>query len=96
MSSSRAPRADGFVSFERAALGESIPRRFAQQVAAGPDRIAVAMGADTLTYAQLDARANRVAHAVLAARGDRSEPVACVVEQGLALIGTILGVLKAG
>ena len=96
MSSVRAPRADDFVWFERVALEQSIPRRFAQQVAAGPDRIAVAMGADTLTYAQLDARANRVAHAVLAARGDRSEPVACVVEQGPALIATILGVLKAG
>ncbi len=96
MSKSRVPRPDGFVPFERAAIEQSIPRRFAQQVAAGPDRTAVAMGPDALTYAQLDAWASRVAHAVLAARGDRLEPVACVVEQGLALIATILGVLKAG
>ena len=96
MPSSRLSRPPGFVPFERAAIEQSIPSRFAQQVAAGPERTAVAMGPDALTYAQLDAWANRVAHAVRAARGDRPEPVACVVEQGLALIATILGVLKAG
>ncbi len=96
MSSSRLPRPGGFVPFERGAIEQSIPRRFAQQVAAGPSRTAVALGPVALTYAQLDAWANRVAHAVLAARGDRPEPVACVVGQGLALIATILGVLKAG
>ena len=96
MSKSRVPRPDGFVPFERGAIEQSISRRFAQQVAAGPDRTAVAMGPDALTYAQLDAWASRVAHAVLAARGERPEPVACVVQQGLPLIATILGVLKAG
>lgn len=90
------PVADGFVPFERAAIEQSIPRRFAEQVAAGPDQIAVKFGPGALTYAQLDERANRVAHAVLAACGDRPEPVACVIEQGLSLIAAILGVLKAG
>ena len=96
MPSSLLARPHGFVPFERAAIQQSIPSRFAGQVTAGPERVAATMGPDSLTYAQLDAWSNRVAHAVLAARGDRPEPVACVVEQSLALIATILGVLKAG
>jgi amino acid adenylation domain-containing protein len=85
----------GFAPFERAAIEQGIPRRFAEQVAAGPDRLAVKFGSDALTYAGLDARANRVAHAIRA-RGARPDPVALVIDQGPSLIAAILGVLKAG
>ena len=86
---------EGFVPFERAAIEQSIPRRFAQQVAAGPDRLAVKFRSTSLTYAELDRRADRVARAILA-RGIRAEPVAVVVEQGLSLLPAILGILKTG
>ncbi|MFI5373091.1 MAG: AMP-binding protein [Candidatus Rokuibacteriota bacterium] len=86
---------EGFVPFERAAIEQSIPRRFAQQVAAGPDRLAVKLRSASLTYAELDRRADLVARAIRA-RGIRAEPVAVVVEQGLSLLPAILGTLKTG
>jgi hypothetical protein len=73
---------EGFVPFERSAIERSIPCRFAGQVAAGPDRLAVKVGSASLTYAELDRRANQVACAILAA-ATRPGPVALVVDQGL-------------
>src|SRR5262249_23263623 len=84
-----------FVPFERAAVEQSLVRRFADQVTNGPGRFAVKAGASHLTYAELDRYANRVAHAILA-RGRRPEPVAVIVHQGLSVIPAILGVLKTG
>jgi len=89
------PPTEGFVPFERAAIEQSIPQCFARQVTAGPDRLAVKFGPDSVTYATLDRWANRVAHTVPAARA-RSNPVALVVDQGASLIAAILGILKAG
>jgi amino acid adenylation domain-containing protein len=86
---------EGFVPFERSAIEQSLARRFAEQVIKGPTRLAVKVGSSCLTYAELDRRSDRVAHAILA-RGLRPEPVAVVVDQGLAVIPAILGVLKAG
>ena len=88
------PDPDGFVPFERAALEQTIARRFAEQVERFPDRPAVKAGSSQLTYAELDQRSNRIAAAILA--GGRSEPVAIVLDQGLAVIPAIFGVLKAG
>ena len=86
---------EGFVPFERSAIEQSIPCRFAGQVAAGPDRLAVKVGSASLTYAELDRRGDQVARAILAA-ATRPGPVALVLDQGLSLIPGILGVLKAG
>ena len=86
---------EGFVPFARAAIDQSIPRRFARQVAAGPDRLAAKFRSTSLTYAELDRRADHVARAILA-RGNRAEPAAVVVEQGLSLLPAILGILKTG
>jgi amino acid adenylation domain-containing protein len=77
-------------------IEQSIPARFAAQVRAFPERLAVKMGDDVLSYAELDRHANRIARALLAERVNTPEPVALVVEQSPTLIATILGVLKAG
>ncbi|MEU2076511.1 condensation domain-containing protein, partial [Streptomyces sp. NPDC013489] len=44
------------------ALVASVPELFAVQVARTPDAVAVEFGESVLTYAELDARANQVAH----------------------------------
>jgi len=75
----------------------SIPERFEEMVRRYPDRLAVkATDGAALTYRQLNERANRIAHAILAERGPAPEPVALLFRQGLPMIAPLLGVLKAG
>ncbi|HWM07580.1 MAG TPA: amino acid adenylation domain-containing protein [Actinophytocola sp.] len=69
---------------------------FARRVLAHPDAEAVAFGADSLTYRQLDERANRLAHH-LRARGTGPGSVAAVcMERGTDVVVALLAVLKAG
>jgi non-ribosomal peptide synthetase component F len=85
-----------FIPFEPAAIEQSIPGRFEQQVASYPDRLAVKTRSHALTYAALNHAANGVAHALLTQHGPGSEPIALLLEKDAPLIATILGVLKAG
>ncbi|MBO2453276.1 amino acid adenylation domain-containing protein [Actinomadura barringtoniae] len=75
---------------------ESIVERFAQQVAAGPTRIAVVAGSDRVTYAELDSRANRCARYLMSQGVGAESVVALAMGRGLDLIVALLAVLKAG
>jgi amino acid adenylation domain-containing protein len=67
-----------------------------QQAACAPDRIALASTGETLTYAELNERANQVADS-LRACGIRAETrVALCLERSPELIVGILAILKAG
>ncbi|MGN4062994.1 AMP-binding protein, partial [Burkholderia gladioli] len=69
---------------------------FEQQAARTPEAVAVAFEADTLSYAQLNARANRLAH-YLRGRGVGPEQrVAICLERSLDMMVALLAVLKAG
>jgi amino acid adenylation domain-containing protein len=59
-------------------------------------RVAVSEGGRRLTYADLDALANRMAHGLLRTLGPGVEPVALLFEHGVPMLATLLGVLKAG
>jgi amino acid adenylation domain-containing protein len=85
-----------FRRFPRAELEQTIQHRFESQVAGQPGRTAVWTPAEELTYAELDARANAIAHALVAERGESWETVAVLLEHDAPLVGAILGVLKAG
>jgi amino acid adenylation domain-containing protein len=85
-----------FVPFESAAIVRSISERFEQMVALHPGRIAVSTTGQVLTYDELNQRANRVARALLARRGEVNEPIALFIEDRACMIAAILGVLKAG
>ena len=61
-----------------------------------PDAVAVVAPDGTLTYGELERRANRLAHALLAAGVGADEPVAILLEPSTALAAALLGVLKAG
>lgn len=69
---------------------------FEEQVRAHPQKIAVRFGSESVTYAELDSRANRVAD-VLLSRGCRPDTlVALCVERSIAMVAGLLGILKAG
>ena len=61
-----------------------------------PDRIAVKTGNEVVTYSELNAMANRVAHAIVARRGTEAEAVAILLDKGARLMAAMLAVLKAG
>jgi amino acid adenylation domain-containing protein/non-ribosomal peptide synthase protein (TIGR01720 family) len=69
---------------------------FEAQVRATPDAAAVVFGQDTLTYAELDAHANRLAHALRGRGVGPEDRVALCLERGLDLLPVFFGILKAG
>ncbi|PZG02957.1 non-ribosomal peptide synthetase/MFS transporter [Micromonospora deserti] len=65
-------------------------------VAATPDAPAVVHGPDTVTYRELDQRANRLAHWLRNRGVGPDRLVAVLLEQSVELAATLLGVLRAG
>ncbi|WP_086783175.1 non-ribosomal peptide synthetase, partial [Crossiella equi] len=80
----------------RQAVADTVPEVFEAQVRRDPDAIAVRHRGESLTYGELNARANRLAHA-LHERGVRpGDLVGVCLERGADLVTALLGVLKAG
>ncbi|MBC3372512.1 amino acid adenylation domain-containing protein [Pseudomonas sp. SWRI92] len=77
-------------------LDQTYAQLFARQVAAHPQRIAAVCGADSLSYAELDQRSNRLARALVETGAGRDTLVALASERGLALLSMMIAVLKAG
>ncbi|MFL6289705.1 MAG: amino acid adenylation domain-containing protein, partial [Thermoanaerobaculia bacterium] len=76
--------------------GRTLPERFAAQAARTPEAVALVHGEDTLTYAELDARSNRLARR-LRARGVGPESrVGIALGRTPDLIVALLAVQKAG
>jgi amino acid adenylation domain-containing protein len=69
---------------------------FEQGVRAHPDAVAACRGDQQWTYRQLNDRANRLAHALLARGLRREEVVAVVTERNLDWMAAVLAVFKAG
>jgi amino acid adenylation domain-containing protein len=69
---------------------------FEQQVAATPDAVAVVYENESLTYAELNVRANRLAHALIGLGVQPDDRVAICVERSLDMVIGLLGILKAG
>ncbi|MEJ3745203.1 amino acid adenylation domain-containing protein [Actinomycetes bacterium KLBMP 9797] len=65
------------------------------QAARTPDRVALACDGRTLSYAELDAGANRVAHRLRAAGVGPETVVAIAAERSLELMIGLVGILKA-
>ncbi len=72
------------------------PRLFADQVAARPDEVALVHADVRLTYAELDARAARLAHALVARGAGPERVVALAVPRSADMIVAEVAVLKAG
>ncbi|MGH3699607.1 MAG: amino acid adenylation domain-containing protein, partial [Pseudonocardiaceae bacterium] len=74
----------------------SLPALFETQVTATPEAVAVIFGDTTVTYAQLNTAANRLAHKLIGLGVERESAVAVLLERSVDLVVSILAVLKAG
>jgi amino acid adenylation domain-containing protein len=81
---------DGWPSSE---IEQSIAARFEQQVARFPDNLALSDERLSLTYAELNRYANRIANSLTHVAPGR---VVVCIENGAQCVAAILGVLKAG
>ncbi|MEO8383507.1 MAG: amino acid adenylation domain-containing protein [Acidobacteriota bacterium] len=69
---------------------------FEQQAALRPDAVAVLFEDQSLTYSELDARANQLAHELIALGVRPDDRVAICAERSLEMVVGLLGILKAG
>ena len=73
-----------------------IHQLFEQQAAETPDRTALISSVETVAFAELNHRANQIAHA-LRARGVKQETfVGLYLERSIGAIAALIGILKAG
>jgi amino acid adenylation domain-containing protein len=75
---------------------ERIHERFERRAAERPEAPAVTFGGDTLSYGELNARANRLAHRLRALGVGPETRVGVCLERSAELVVAILAVLKAG
>jgi len=69
---------------------------FEAQVRASPDAVALVFEDERLSYAELNERANRLAHALIARGVGPDVLVALCVERSIEMVVGLLGILKAG
>ncbi|WP_262188203.1 non-ribosomal peptide synthetase, partial [Serratia ficaria] len=77
-------------------LHQTLQALFEQQVQRTPEAVAVVCGGESLSYAQLNARANRLAHRLIACGVGPDSRVAVCAERSLAMVTALFGILKAG
>lgn len=85
-----------FVHFDRADVEQPIHARFEQIVGRYPNNIAIATPKWSLTYDQLNRRANQIAQTLLSRLGPEPIQVGFTLPNDGQAIPTILGILKAG
>ena len=79
-----------------AGAATTVPEAFAARAAATPDATAVIQGERTITYRQLNTRANRLAHRLIALGVRPEDRVAVLLDRSDGLLAALLAVLKAG
>ena len=84
-----------FVEFPMADVESSIPARFEKVVRQYPNYTAIKAGDEVVTYAELNALANRVARVIAERAGNNAVPIAVLIDKGIKQIAAMMGVLKA-
>jgi tyrocidine synthetase III len=95
-----AERRQILVEFNRTAhsypADRNIHELFEEQVEKNPGNLAVVSGTASLSYLELNQRANQIARILLSRRVAREEVVALIAEPSIEMIVGVLGILKAG
>ncbi|VVP79795.1 D-alanine--poly(phosphoribitol) ligase subunit 1 [Pseudomonas fluorescens] len=76
--------------------GPLVHQRIAELARQTPDATALIFGDQRMSFAELDLRANRLAHALIAAGAGPEVLVGIALERGLETVVSLLAVLKAG
>ncbi|MFG2527052.1 amino acid adenylation domain-containing protein [Streptomyces sp. NPDC048516] len=87
---------EGLAGPRRALPDHRFHELFEQRVRAHPDTLAAVHGDRRWTYQELNTRANRLAHTLLARGLRREDVVAVVTERNLDWLAAVLAVFKAG
>ena len=74
----------------------TLPELFAAQAKRTPDAVAVVFEEESLSYGELDARANQLAHHLRSLGVGPEAVVGLCVERSLEMVVGLLGILKAG
>ncbi|MFC9162401.1 amino acid adenylation domain-containing protein [Streptomyces fungicidicus] len=77
-------------------VGRTLTELFEERAAAGPERTAVSHRDERLTYAGLNAEANRIARLLTEHGAGPGRVVALALERGIRLLPALLAVLKTG
>ena len=85
-----------FVPFPNDVPTGSLNRRFEDQVRRDPARLALKTRHHAFSYGELNAMANRIAHAIVRYAGTSDEPIALLFDHDALAIAAMLGALKAG
>jgi amino acid adenylation domain-containing protein/non-ribosomal peptide synthase protein (TIGR01720 family) len=74
----------------------TVAARFAERVHATPDAVALVDGDVTLTYAELDTRANRLAHRLIGLGVRTEDRVGVLMDRSVEQVVAVLAAVKAG
>jgi amino acid adenylation domain-containing protein/non-ribosomal peptide synthase protein (TIGR01720 family) len=77
-------------------VNDCLHQRFERQAAWTPDSVAVTCDGESLSYAELNRRANAVAHRLVSLGAGPDVLIGLCVERNLGMVVGILGILKAG
>jgi amino acid adenylation domain-containing protein len=77
-------------------IGGCLHERFEQQVERTPDAVALVWEGESLSYAELNRRANRLAHRLRELGVTPDQLVGLHTERGIEMVVGIIGILKAG
>ena len=87
---------EGFNTTAKAVTERTLPALFEAQAARAPESVAVIFGQESLSYGELNARANRLAHHLIDLGVGPESLLGIALERSTEMIVALLGTLKAG